>query len=217
MKELPVAHAARLYVEPDEVEYRLAALGLERSWLEEAVRQGELQRRLATSLDPIPTGGFTAWARTVRILREVLIEQGWHPSDAGQIPAIVNAEETVVVIASSGNVLTGRAGPDPKTKNVKGEATARIVRANNNKLTLLDADADDDEAGPSWWVLLISSTRKGLFAELSCPEVTNRGRISGWSERIIIGEIVLGPDPSRTVVPVEPAAPANVAVHRRTS
>ncbi len=44
-----------------EVRSQLHEMGIEESYLENAVRRGELERASATILDPKTAGGFDAW------------------------------------------------------------------------------------------------------------------------------------------------------------
>jgi hypothetical protein len=211
----PIQRKATVYDEPPEVAARLHHLGLTRGILEMAVTQGEAQRRLGSNLDPKPAPGFSAWARTIRVLREGLIElnSGWYPEDWNGIPMIVNADETVRLTATSGDENTGcpETGIDPKTKNPKGGGTAEAVAEN--------AQQSLDIPGPTTWVLLYESSADGLFAELACPEaLAVNGYIETWTERIILGHIDLGgSDSQQRDVPEPPADNPDVSVLRRIS
>jgi hypothetical protein len=211
----PIQRKATIYYEPNDVFAQLDRLGLTRGVLEMAVTQGEAQRRLGSNLDPKPAPGFTAWSRTIRVLREGLIEfnAGWYPEDWVGIPMIVNADETIRLTATSGDENTGRpeTGIDPRTKNPKGGGTAEAVAEN--------AQQSLDIPGPTTWVLLYDSTADGLFAELACPEaLAANGYIEAWTERIILGHIDLGDsDAQQRDVPEPPADSPNVSVLRRIS
>ena len=206
-----------LYIEPYEVNARLKSLGLTQSPLIDAVKQGELQRRLGSVLDPKPSPGYAAWSRAVRALREDLLEiGGWHPEDSDGVPKVVNDRETIAIAVTSGDQNTGDAtsNEDPATKNPKGEATADAVK--NNLPTLLD---ELDTVAPITWFLLYNSRADGLFAELSCPrEMAANGYVSTWTERIVLGKIDLGED-AVAAIPAQPesSAPIDVTVIRRSS
>jgi len=215
MNTEPSKRRATVYSEPIEVVAELRKLGVTREILETALKQGEAQRRLGSNLDPKPSPAYNAWARTVRVLREGVLDlgTGWHPEEPSGIPMIANADETVALAVSSGDENTGRpeTGTDPATRNAKGEATA-IVVAHNVQESL-------DIPAPTTWVLLYDSALDGLFAELSCPEsLAANGYIDSWSERIVLGQIDLGEAEKRSDAPVEPPADApDVQVVRRTS
>ena len=87
---------------------------------------------------------------------------------------------------------------------------------NNNAPPLFEID---ELPAPTTWVLLFTSSYEGLFAELSCPTMLGAdGRITTWSERIILGRIDLGETDLPVGIPESgPQAPIEVAVTRRSS
>ena len=210
----PIQRKATIYSEPHEVATQVHRLGLNRQLLVNALEQGEAQRRLATALDPKTAAGYTAWSRTIRILREGVIElqDGWYVDEWNGIPMAINAHETIALTATSGDESTGRpeTGVDPKTKNPKGWGTAEVVA--------LNAEESLDIPAPTTWVLLYDSSADGLHAELSCPEaLAANGYIEAWSVRIIIGRLDLGEPDAQRDVPEPPADNPDVTVLRRIS
>lgn len=210
----PKRRIARLYVESSEVDHRLHELGLKASWLIDAVQHGELQRRFGSPLDPKPFPASSAWARTVRVVRQNLLDEGWHPEEENGLPTAVNEDNTIAIAVSTGDKNAGRdTGTDPITKNPKGEATTTVIK--NNTPSLLD---ELDWMAPMTWVLLFNSGPEGLFAELSCPvDQGLDGRINQWSERIILGKIDLGEGEVPLNIPSEPEPEIDVIVSRRSS
>lgn len=210
----PIQRKATIYTEPHEVATQLHHLGLNRPLLVNALEQGEAQRRLATPLDPKTAAGYTAWSRTIRMLREGVIElqDGWYVDEKNGIPMAINADETLALTATSGDENTGRpdTGVDPRTKNPKGFGTAEVV--------LLNAQERLDIPAPVTWVLLYDSSEDGLHAELSCPEaLAANGYIEAWSVRIIIGRLDLGEPAVQRDAPEPPAENPDVTVLRRIS
>jgi hypothetical protein len=212
---------AGIIFEADEVDARLSSLGLERQVCEDAVRQGELQRRLASPLDPPAAPGFSAWSRTVRALREALVPRGWDAEDNG-ISTVVNPARTVAIAVATGDGSTGKPGPPPRTKQPRGPATIAAVHRNQMSLfELFDPSAAESPISsrtPTTWLLLCRSSPSGLMAEVSCPDaIGNDDRVVAWSERILLGAIERGTDLGRVDVPArpQPHKPIDVTVSRR--
>ena len=219
---------AKVFVIPYEVDLRLSELGLEHDVLESAVRQGELQRKLATPFDPPATGGFNAWARTVRSLRESLYGRGWIPNDRLNLSTVVNPAKTIAVAVSSADENTGKVGDaDPRTRHSRGSATFAAVDRNARQGELFPelmvyehSDLPSDIA--TWW-LLFSSEADELRAELSLPTgMTEEGHFERFTERIILGVIEPGNEPFAEplpeTLPETPAVggpPIEVRVERR--
>jgi hypothetical protein len=77
----------------------------------------------------------------------------------------------------------------------------------------------EDRPAPTTWVLLFHSDRDGVFAELSCPgEPSAKGKIEGWSDRIVLGKIDLGDDfTAAAPIADTPSDSIDVPVTRRSA
>lgn len=184
----------------------LAVLGLTLDQITEARGRAQHDVDECTSLDPPGARGHIRHIRTVRYLREVLIPQGWTPDDSGNVGAVVSPDGSTSIVVTSGDAATGQHGQRPRTKYPKGEVTWRRVRQ-NVQLELFEDTSDpleDDDTSETTcrqtWVLLQYPAGQVVRAELSCPKgVDDSGRISEWSERIVLPDLPL--DTYETWVP----------------
>lgn len=209
--------ATRVYETPDEVNERLRQLGLSTAILLDALHQGEFVRRSSSPLDPPAAPGFTAWARTVRALRLALLPLGWEPRDNG-ISTVVHPMTLVAISVATGNENTGSTdGRSPQTKYPRGSATATAV--SQNVQGILFGLLPDEVPVPTTWILLVRSGADGLIAELSFPHaMTTGGRVSEWSERIILGHIDPEDGGDRLPVPDDiDSDPIDVPLTRRSA
>lgn len=198
--------------EATDVGSRLAELGLNAGVLQEAVMQGMLARSEATPNDPPLFPGFSAWARTVRSLREQLIPHpyGWSRSDEGSYSLVVNPDGKIAIAVATGDENTGNVHITPLTKSPKGTRTQCAIEINQYLLFDELPDLEIPEGSNSdrvTWVLLQNYNQmlKEVRYELSRPN-SYSGKIDGWSERIILGSLPF--DPTIVIpVPVIPNLP----------
>lgn len=213
----PVVHD-----DPYEAEGRLAELGLNSALLVDSLRQGELQRRMASPLDPPSAPGVAAWARCVRSLRENLLPSGWVSSDRNNLSTVVSPDGRTAIAVATGDEVTGNPDPAsrPRTKYPRGSTYVQAIERNVQlelfpDLRRLKGEITDETVT---WVLLRRSTSEAIFAELSRPvDMGDDGRVNEWAERIILGRIDLGLTPD--VVFSDGSSPREpvVDVHRKTS
>jgi hypothetical protein len=214
MAEPSSTPSARLFITQYEVDLRLGQLGVPREALEQAVREGDLQRRLCTADDFPAAPGFYAWSRTYRILnQEMRRANGWHRGTFLRIPACISPDASIAIAVSSGNAPTGRDDGTPRT-NKKGPATIDAVEIAAQQRFVLDSGE-----GAEFWYLLFHSSEDGLWAELSCPrDLSEDDEISDWAERILLGQIdPNGGPPIREREPSGPQSGINVEVRRKTA
>ena len=200
---------SRVYIDPYEVDARLAELAVQRTWLEEAALQGELQRRLTSPLEFDGAPAYKAASMGLRVIRELSIGAGWHPERYMSIPVAFNNDETVAISVTEGDEYVGVLGErDPSTKAIKGPNTAKVV--DDNRLF---------EFPPVsfWYFLTYSDERQTLRAELSSPAIEEGGRVSQWLERILLGSITGTAVAAPLTDTMPPAAPAPEVVVRRRS
>jgi hypothetical protein len=211
-----------------EVHDRLTELELTVEELHDVLNRAEAERRTCTGFDPPGLPGSVFWGRVVRFLRETYVPKGWKARNVDQLPLLINPDRSLAVTASSGDWATGLSSPyTPKTRYPKGAATGRRVEA-NGQVTIpglppeLTEDADEDDTLVTW--VLLYFHEKGdehtrLRCELSLPrEIGARGRIDGWSERIILPSLefpedVIGLDDTEDEGP----GAIDVPIERRSS
>lgn len=184
---------------------RLAELGLDRSDLQEAVMQGMFARSECTPNDPPLFAGFTAWARTVRVLREKLIPKQWTRSDEGNYPLVVNPVGNLAIAVATGDESTGIAMANPMTKSPKGPRTQSAIEVNQYQISLFEVFPEFEipetpHNDRVTWILLqhYDQSKKEVRFELSLPSSYSE-KVDGWSERIILSALPFDPT---TVIPV---------------
>jgi hypothetical protein len=180
------------------VRQELATLGLTPEILNESTAIGESYRALCTLNDPPSFHGVTAWARTLRGLRETLSPLGWARDDAGNYSTVVNPDKSLAISVATGDKETGKYDParpfaSPKLKHPKGSMTSAAVSQNARYLfadMAADAKAKADalEAAEKrvTWILLKRREGDTVFAELSLASKFSNGQVAGWDRRIIL-------------------------------
>lgn len=210
---IPATRRSRVYMDRYEVVARLNKEGVVRDWLEDAARQGDLQRKLTSPLELPGAPAYKAVSRGLEVLRTRALDADWHPHDYLGIPVTFNPTRTTAIAVTEGDEYTGLLGDrDPMTRALKGPNTRRATERNEGRLF--------DDAPVSFWYLLTYSDDGGLRAELSSPALEQDGRVRGWDERILLGTIkpIDGLDVMpRPAAPVAPATAPDVQVRRRTA
>jgi len=195
---------------PTEVRWRLEGLGLTEQVLRDAVLAGELERVSCTPLDPLSYPGSSAWALTVRRLRESLIPRGWRPEDAHNLPLIVEPELGIAISVNAGSEATGMEDLTPTTKHQKGQLLRDQVIENRRQLNLFATDRQfiptPQEFERLTWILLVRSTfnprssnegEQVARCELSLPaQIDEGGFVSRWETRIILQPVRLDSHPA---------------------
>jgi hypothetical protein len=181
----------KIHSEPDEVDAALAALGLTRDPLMNAVKAGLLARDSCTENDPPFFPGFFQWSRTVRTLREETAPLGWSRSDEGNFCTVVEPDGAFAIAVASGCENTGRVLQVlPTTKRRKGPSTVDAVNANAQLYLSPEFAPEVKPSNPDrvTWMLLFYRDKEEFRAELSLPDsIGDDGLINGWRERIILG------------------------------
>jgi hypothetical protein len=207
-----------------EVEGRLAQLGIDPEALAQVVKRGYVAFTLCTVNDPPLFPGFSAWAQTVRALREYLVPQGWRRCDENNYSLVINPTEDIAIAVATGDDGTGRVDAVPTTKSSKGPSTVEAVVANQAQLTFafdepeaLATDEGDEAVDERMtWLLLVHRGEGEVRSELSLPlSMGSDGRIESWQERIILGSMPT--DPAEiNIIPPSPVMPdIEVDVKRR--
>ena len=208
-----------VYEDPYSAEERLRSLGLRMEILIDVLRQGELQRRMASPLDPPCAPGFAGWSRKVRALREWLLPE-WHQSDRDNFSTVISPDGMVAVAIATGDDDTGDPSDEarPHTKYARGPATVRAV-SRNEQLEMFPETIPSDVLGEATatWFLLSQVEGDTIYAELSRPlQLGDDRRVGKWAERIIVGPIELDGDAgSMALPPDEPIEAPDVTVERK--
>lgn len=173
---------SRIYIDTYEVDARLKQLGgITREPLLEAALHGDLIRRSTSALEFPGAPAYKAASSGLSALRSQMATLfNWHHDSYLGIPVTYNRDETVAIAVTEGDDNVGRfTEVDPKTKALKGPNTTKAV----------DANRLFDDPPVSFWYLLTFSDDEGLYVELSSPAFSESGQVSGWHERLLLGEI----------------------------
>ncbi len=198
--------AGSVLIKSYEVANRLNQLGLAESQLLDAATRGLASRFSCTPHHPPMAPGFYGWSETVRGLRDVLIPLGWTRDDAGLLSLVVSPDGKIAVAVATGDEDTGDPEGCPCTKSSKGTMTKHVVEENAFQLHLFE----DQEAlktpeqitlvrsRMTYWLLIhIDRNTLTLRTELSAPVFMGiDGKLAGWDERIILGEIPFDSEPT---------------------
>lgn len=169
---------------------RLAELGLTVEVIERAIRRAEAESAMCTALDPPIMAGFMRYGRTIRFLREDLVQIGWSYDNPRNFCRTIHPSRQFAVVASSGDEATGNPRLTPTTKYPKGYATAHAVDT-NGQLAFDFGDfaavAEPSEGEQlATWFLLYHVNDDEIRAEVSLPSAMVGGQITDWLERIIL-------------------------------
>jgi len=183
---------------------RLVELGLSVDIVADALRRADVDSTACSVLDPPILEGLLRWGRTTKYLREGLLPLGWTFDNPRNLARTISPGGDFAIVVATGNERTGLADVEAGTRHHKGYATERAVIA-NGQLTLdlgdlLRVAPFDRAAGtgadaeqPTMWLLLFCVDEDAFRAELSLPAAIDNGRITQWSERILLPVIARRP------------------------
>lgn len=192
-------NAIVLFENTDEIASRLDQLEVNEVALREAVYQGHLQRTRLTLNHPTIYHGLNMWGEIVAALREQLRPLGWTRQEVGSYALTVHEERGLAITVASGDEATGNPSAHPCNRSKKGRNTVEAIEA-NRQLELfekLPPEIQDEADGKQTWVLMhhTDTVRGEIRLELSRPSSIGKdGKISEWSERIILGSIPFDDD-----------------------
>jgi hypothetical protein len=218
MSEQPAPRKARVISDPYAVRVALDRIGMPKELLLLAAEKGHLERRLATPLDFAGRGEYDAASRALRTLCE---EGGktagsWHREQYLGIPVAFNLDESIAITVTAGDEYAGvdDGERDPRTRTLKGPNTRTAVA----RQTLPLVHPEDEDAGVEMWYLLTNVTAEALLVELARAEMLDLdGRITGWAERIIVGQLDLDGDGAvLRGKPTEPTPPVEINLRRKS-
>src|SRR5258708_6761383 len=179
-----------------DVSARLLQLGLNSEVLRESVLQAHLRRTRLTANHPRIFPGLEMWGWAVAALRDQTRPLGCLAVEIANFPLTVNQELAVGISVAAGDEATGFPRLVPSNRARKGRNTAEAVEG-NQQLDMFEAmvpRSGEETAGHETWVLLHYTDWPGkeIRIELSRPsEIGRDGKISAWSERIILGSLPL--------------------------
>jgi hypothetical protein len=222
VQERMVMRKLKVYSVPEDVNSRLAELGLKTEILREALQRGFAAWASCTSNHPSNYGGISAWANSVGALRELLHSEGWTRQDDGNLPVTVDAAGRVSIVVSTGDEYTGLTDLTPSTRSSKGPRTVNVVEGNAQQMTLFDLRSRPkivkQSAESLTWILLFHRDKASneVRCELSCPVNMNEdGQIDAWAERIILPSIPFGGENVEVPSDVPKTPQIDIKVKRR--
>ena len=189
-----------LYDAPEEIASRLDQLGVTEVALREAIYQGHLQRTRLTLNHPRTFPGLVMWGEVVAALRDQLRPLDWIRQDVGGFPVTVKETLNLAIAVASGDEATGNPYAHPSNRSKKGRHTVDAIESNRQMVLLFEEfmqEVKQDVEGNQTWILMHhTDTSKGeIRFELSLPaEIGNDGKITSWSERILLGSVSFDDD-----------------------
>lgn len=196
-------------LDPDEVNERLARMGLTAEPLLHAARRWYLSAVSFTANHP-PFGiGIAAWMEAVAALREGVLPLGWARSDEKNYALAIHPHGSIAINVATGDAGTGCPELNASNKAPKGISTADAITVNQVQLELElpvpDLPHVRGEEGPLTWFLLLHRAATEVRCELSLPsEMSSDGRITRWQERIMLPSIPLDGAEIEVVAPEGP-------------
>lgn len=188
-----------LYAAPEDIASRLDQLGVTEAALREAVYQGHLQRTRLTLNHPRTYPGLVMWGEIVAALRDQLRPLEWIRQDVGSFPVTVNESLSLAIAVASGDEATGNPYAHPSNRSKKGRNTVEAIDA-NRQMALFEEfmqEIKENTDGNQTWILMhhTDTSKREIRFELSLPaEIGNDGKITSWSERILLESIYFEDD-----------------------
>ena len=189
-----------LYDAPEEIASRLDQLGVTEVALREAIYQGHLQRTRLTLNHPRTFPGLVMWGEVVAALRDQLRPLDWIRQDVGGFPVTVKETLNLAIAVASGDEATGNPYAHPSNRSKKGRHTVDAIESNRQMVLLFEEfmqDVKEDVEGTQTWILMhhTDTSKREIRFELSLPaEIGNDGKITSWSERILLGSVSFDDD-----------------------
>lgn len=174
-----------------DVAARLSELDLTIEELQEVGRAAYLSKLSCSPLHPPTFAGTSAWAAGVYTLRDQKLSDGWRMRDPGNFSITINDNRRFYIVVATGDQFAGKFGKGPSTKSPKGLKTEAAVAA-TRQLSLFQDEVyeelqrDAELAKYRAWFFLLNIEETSVFMELSSPLEMVKGKIIGWSERIIV-------------------------------
>lgn len=178
---------------------RLPAFGLTVDVVASALGAADRESAHCSDLDPPILEGLLRWGRATRALREQLVPNGWAYDNPNNLARTIHPSGDFAVVLATGDEGTGLPGSGAGPRHARGSATEQAIHANGQLAfefgSLLHLVATGRPAGPDHlqtWFLLYYAEPEHFRAELSLPRGIDRGRITRWSERILLPPLARG-------------------------
>ena len=200
--EVALAKPQRVFSELDEVERRLAELGLTEEPFKRASQEFYFARANTTAHHPRIHAGFNGWSESIRSLRDDLVPSSWWPDEVCGVNYVVSPDGRMAITPATGDEFAGRreGNIEPRTKNDKGPRLQDAVKVNAALFTRSFIPAQEADAvqrlqrresrskRKTWILLVYLDVGKGeIRAELSLPEgMDEDNHVSRWKERILL-------------------------------
>jgi hypothetical protein len=175
---------------------RLPELGLTVDVVSAALTAADRESDTCSELDPPILEGLLRWGRATRALREQLVPLGWTYDNPNNLARTIHPSGDFAVVIATGDEGTGLSGSGAGPRHARGYATEQAIHANGQLAfefgTLVQLAVDGRAAGVGHlqtWFLLYHATPEFFRAELSLPHGFERGRITAWTERILLPPI----------------------------
>lgn len=172
---------------------RLAELDLSVDVIARALRRADAETATCSDLDPPIMEGLLRWGRTTRYLREELIGQGWSFDNPRNLARTIHPSGDFAIVVATGDERTSHAEDKAGPKHAKGFATEQAIHANGQLSFEFGSLVHISPAGQAaglgalrTWLLLYYAADDGFQVELSLPEGIDAGRITHWTERILL-------------------------------
>lgn len=181
---------------------RLPELGLSVEVVAATLAAADRESEHCSQLDPPILEGLLRWGRATRALREQLVPRGWTYDNPNNLARTIHPSGEFALVLATGDEGTGRPSSGVGPRHARGYATEQAVHA-NGQLTfeftgLMQLATAGRAAGLGHlktWFLLYHPSPEHYRAEVSLPQSFDRGRITTWTERILL------PDLPRTARP----------------
>jgi hypothetical protein len=204
-------HVTNIYSLPDQVDERLAALGLSMPMIDEVIRVSVAARNSATAHHPRTHGGLMAYGDSVRALRDEASTAGFRAINDGGLEMCVNDDRGIAILIGRGNGGTGKADQNSSTLYRRGARGRQVLESNQ---LMLFPGRNQAIVYRKTWMLLIRQDGDHVWAELSlAAAIGTDGKVALWDERIIFPPHELnGVDPVAASKPVEPTPEIDISI-----
>ncbi len=178
---------------------RLAGLDLTVDVVGTALAAADRESALCSDLDPPILEGLLRWGRATRALREQLVPHGWTYDNPNNLARTIHPSGDFAVVLATGDAGTGQSEAGAGPRHSRGYATEQAIAA-NGQLTfefgsLMQLTGSDRPVGLGHlqtWFLLYHAEPDCFRTELSLPQGIDRGRITRWTERILLPPVPRG-------------------------
>jgi hypothetical protein len=180
---------------------RLAALGLTEELLLDAIRFAYEERERCTGNDVNAAGGYAAWGKPIRFLRDAMIPKGWSRDGAPRLESVVSPDRSFRITSSAGNYSTGDLEHEPATYGLKGRLALEAIEDNGQTALNLAGGAPLINPMITFYLLShLDTVKERITSELSIPThmsikpTAKKGRIDAFRNRVALEPIDLNTD-----------------------